>query len=105
MSTTMQMDLIWNDAKYACRNMRRRPAFTLLVALTLALGIGVNSAVFALLDGVLLRPLPYRDPSRLVFMWQTLPRLNVPEVEATAWDFSAWRGMRTIPEVAMLAFG
>ena len=85
--------------------MLRRPAFTLLVALTLALGIGVNSAVFALLDSVLLRPLPYRDPSRLVFMWQTLPRLHVPEVEATPWDFLAWRGLRTIREVAMLGFG
>jgi len=104
-STTVQIDLLWNDARYACRNMLRRPAFTLLVALTLALGIGVNSAMFALLDSVLLRPLPYRDPSRLVFMWQTLPRLHVPEVEATPWDFLAWRGLRTIHEVAMLGFG
>ena len=66
-----------------CRNAFRRPGFTLLVVLTLALGIGVNSAVFALLDGVLLRPLPYRDPSRLVFVWQTLPSKNVMELEAT----------------------
>ena len=75
---TMQMDLFWSDAKHAWRNTVRRPGFTLLVALTPALGIGVNSVVFALLDGVLLRPLPYRDPSRPVFLWQTLPRLNVP---------------------------
>jgi len=101
----MHMDLFWSDAKHAWRNTVRRPGFTLLVALTLALGIGVNSAVFALLDGVLLRPLPYRQPSRLVFMWQTLPRLNVAEVEATPYDYDAWRTLRTIPEVAMMAYG
>ena len=56
---------------------------------------GVNSAVFALLDAVLLRPLPYRDPSRIVFVWQTLPRLNVFEVEATRRSTTtAWHGLR-----------
>jgi hypothetical protein len=100
----MPMDLFFSDAKQAWRNAVRRPAFTLLVALTLALGIGVNSAVFALLDGVLLRPLPYRQPSELVFMWQTLPRLNVAEVEATAFDYDAWRTLRTFPEIAMLTY-
>jgi putative ABC transport system permease protein len=99
------MDVFWSDVKQAWRNTVRRPGFTLLVALTLALGIGVNSAVFALLDGVLLRPLPYRQPSQLVFLWQTLPRLNVAEVEATPFDYDAWRTLRTIPEIAMLTFG
>ena len=68
----MFLDFLRRDLSLACRNAFRRPGFTLLVVLTLALGIGVNSAVFALLDGVLLRPLPYRDPARLVFLWQTL---------------------------------
>ena len=63
-------------------------------SLTLALGIGVNSAVFALLDGVLLRPLPYRDPSRIVFVWQTLPSKNVIELEATPFDYAAWQALR-----------
>ena len=65
----MSFNLLWADLRLASRNAARRPGFTLLVVLTLALGIGVNSAVFALLDGVLLRPLPYRDPSRIVFVW------------------------------------
>ena len=81
--------------RFAWRNAARRPAFTLLVVLTLALGIGVNSAVFALLDAVLLRPLPYRDPSRLVFVWQTLPEHNVFELEATPFDYAAWHGVRS----------
>src|SRR5262245_53233465 len=98
-------DVLLNDLRFAWRNAIRRPAFTLLVVLTLALGIGVNSAVFALLDAVLVRPLPYRDPSSLVFMWQTLPRLNVAEVEATPFDYAAWQGLRTVPQVAMLQYG
>src|SRR4030095_10468582 len=66
-SQALQLDVLIHDAALAWRNALRRPAFTLLVVLTLALGIGVNSAVFALLDGILLRPLPYRDPSPLRF--------------------------------------
>ena len=90
----MQMDLFWSDAKQAWRNTLRRPAFTALVVLTLALGIGVNSAVFALLDTVLLRPLPYRDPSRLAFVWQTLPAHNVFDLEATPFDYDAWHQLK-----------
>jgi putative ABC transport system permease protein len=98
----MALDLLWNDLRLASRNAFQRPGFTLLVALTLALGIGVNSAVFALLDGVLLRPLPYRDPSRLVFVWQTLPSHNVMELEATPFDYEVWHGLRSLSALAMV---
>src|SRR6476646_8021683 len=89
----------------AWRNAVRRPAFTLLVVLTLALGLGVNSAVFALVDAVLLRPLPYRDPSRLVFLWHTLPQQNMFEVEATPFDYGAWSGLRSLSSLGMTTFG
>jgi hypothetical protein len=101
----LQLDVLVHDAMLAWRNALRRPAFTLLVVLTLALGIGVNSAVFALLDGVLLRPLPYRDPSRLVFVWQSLPQQNVLEVEATAWDYVDWQSVRAFSEIGLVANG
>src|SRR6185295_12112071 len=97
----MHLHLFWADLRIASRNAAHRPGFTLLVVLTLALGIGVNSAVFALLDGVLLRPLPYRDPSRLVFVWQTLPSRNVMELEATPFDFDAWHALRGVSELGM----
>src|SRR5262249_33022911 len=87
------------------RNAVRRPGFTLLVTLTLALGLGVNSAVFALIDAVLLRPLPYRDPSCLVFVWHTLPDKNMFEVEATAFDFTAWKELRSLSNLGMATFG
>jgi len=104
-SQAMYWDLWWGDLRFAWKNAVRRPGFTLLVTATLALGIGVNSAVFALLDGVLLRPLPYRDPSRLVFVWQTLPRLNVFEVENSPFDYAAWHEARSLSEVTMISYG
>jgi len=102
----MYLDLWWGDVRFAWRNAVGRPGFTLLVTLTLALGLGVNSAVFALVDAVLLRPLPYRDPSRLVFLWHTLPQQNMFEVEATPFDYAAWRdGLRSLSDVAMTTPG
>src|SRR5437763_7151421 len=90
------------DLLLAWRNAIRRPGFTLLVVLTLALGIGVNSAVFALLDGVLLRPLPYREPSRLVFVWQTLPAHDVFELEPTPLDYAAWHRVGSFSSLALI---
>ena len=98
----MSLGLWWGDLRSAWKNAARRPGFTLLVTATMALGLGVNSAVFALVDAVLLRPLPYRDPSRLVYVWQTLPRMNVFELEATPFDFGAWRALRSVHEIAMV---
>src|SRR4029078_8442105 len=98
----MFLDFLRRDLSLAFRNAFRRPRFTLLMVLTLALGIGVNSAVFALLDGVLLRPLAYRDPSRVVFLWQTFLSQNVLELEPTAFDYNAWHALRGVSELAMI---
>ncbi|HJZ71167.1 MAG TPA: ABC transporter permease [Vicinamibacterales bacterium] len=101
----MHLESWWGDLRVAARHAARQPGFTLLVALTLALGLGVNSAVFALVDAVLLRPLPFSDPSRLVFVWQTLPQQNVYEVEASPYDYTAWRSMRSLSALAMISYG
>jgi putative ABC transport system permease protein len=102
-SQAMYLDLWLGDLRFAWRAVARRPAFTSLVVLTLALGIGVNSAVFALVDAVLLRPLPYRDPSHLAFVWQTLPEHNVFELEATPFDYDAWHQVRSFSQIALVA--
>jgi hypothetical protein len=57
------------DLRYAFRTLRARPLFALVAVLTLTLGIGANAAIFAVVYQALLRPLPYRDPDRLVFVW------------------------------------
>jgi predicted permease len=67
------LDDLLRDTLYAVRLLGRAPGFTLTVILTLALGIGANTAIFSLVDAVILRPLPYPEPGRLVSIWETLP--------------------------------
>jgi putative ABC transport system permease protein len=76
------------DTRFAIRQMRRSPSFTLVATVTLALGIGANSAMFALADATLLRPLPYPDPDRLVMMSErsaARPRMAVSPFTLLAW--------------------
>ena len=70
MSVFQWLDEFRHDVRFALRQMQATPAFTFVAALTLALGIGANSAIFALVDATLLRPLPFRDPDRVVMLWE-----------------------------------
>src|SRR5918993_2030531 len=78
-----------HDITFALRQLRRAPGFAFIAAITLALGIGVNSAIFALVDATLLRPLPFREPERLVMLWErsdTTPRGRVAPLTALDWQ-------------------
>src|SRR5215471_8005292 len=100
------------DLLYAVRTLRRTPGFTTVAVLTLALGIGANTAVFSVAYGVLFRPLPFRDPGRLAAVWDTYlpqyPKIGVSPVELDAWraesqlfERTAW--YRSVPRNAILA--
>src|SRR5580693_8704049 len=79
--------------RHSFRLLRRSPVFSAVVVLMLALGIGANTAVFSVVDGVLLRKLPYRDPERLVMMWEKNPALGAAigeRIPAAYTNFAEW---------------
>jgi predicted permease len=80
-----------SELRYAIRTLRRSPGFTLSAVLTLALGIGANAAVFAVVHAVLLEPLPYRQPDRLVRLWETNPAQGIERGDVSPGTYVAWR--------------
>src|SRR5580704_15489546 len=84
-----EMTGLAQDVRYALRQLRKSPGFTTVTVLTLALGIGANTAVFSVVNGVLLNPLPFHDASRVVSMFEATP--NFPKGSISYPNFLDWQ--------------
>jgi putative ABC transport system permease protein len=94
-----------NDLRYALRMLAKTPASTALAVTALALGIGVNSAIFSVINGLFFSPLPFREPDKLVMVWGTELGRNQREVRSSLPDFLDWlKGNTVFENMAAFAF-
>src|SRR5262245_47420020 len=85
-----------NELKFAFRQLLKNPGFTAVGVLTLALGIGANTAIFSVINGVLLKPLPYPEPDRLVTLWESSPQRGVEQERVSGPNYLDWRAQNTV---------
>lgn len=88
-------ETVWQDLRYGGRVIRKNPALSLTIVITVALGIGANATIFGVINAVLLEPLPYKDPDRLVRLWQSNPGQNQIEGLVSAPNFLDWKTQQT----------
>src|SRR5215475_3377677 len=100
------MRTLIQDLRYGMRTLLKNPGFTLIAVITLALGIGANTAIFSVVDAVLLRPLPYPEADRLVFLWSTMKSQGVPTSGTSMPDYREMRDQnRTLEGLAGFYYG
>jgi len=100
------LEELGRDLRYGARMMLKNPGFTLVAVITLALGIGMNTAIFSVVYSVLLRPLPYHAPEKLMAMHSTFPQKNIFRNAVSAPDFVDWRAQNQVFDaMSAYAFG
>jgi putative ABC transport system permease protein len=85
------MQFFWQDLRYGCRTLLRNPGFCVVAVLALALGIGPNTAIFTMVNAVLLQPLPVPEPDRVVMIWGTLLKSGFDQMPVSAADYLDWK--------------
>src|ERR1700730_17139012 len=85
------MDTLWKDLRYSVRCLSKQPAFTIVAVLTLALGIGANTAIFSVVNALLIKPLPFPDLDRIVALWDKVPSRGVLHNEVAMANYLDWR--------------
>src|SRR5256885_4719723 len=99
------MQTLLQDLRYGARMLTKKPGFTIVAVITLALGIGANTAIFSVVNGLLLRPLPYRDAARLAIIWTHSPGANVVQDWPSPGQYSAIKAQTDVFEDVALALG
>ena len=96
------MNSFKNQLRQVLRRLRRAPMFTVITLITLAAGVGANTVVFSVLEGVLLKPLPYQHSEELVGVWHTAPGLHLPEVNMSPSNYFIYREQgRTFQDIGL----
>src|SRR5262245_21921710 len=85
------MEKLWRDFRYGLRMLVKHPGFTLVAVITLALGVGANTAIFSVVNGVLLNPLPYHEPDNLMGVMESQPKNNLGQQPVSFPNFSDWK--------------
>ena len=91
-----RVEQVIGDVSYGLRQIRRNPGFSTVAIATLALGIGVNTAMVSAVDAVLIRPLPYRDAAQLVMIWDEMSHIGFPKHYSTPAEWREWRRQNTV---------
>src|SRR5262245_17365759 len=99
------MRILWQDLQYGARGLLKNPGFSLIAIITLAVGIGANTAIFTVVNAALLRGLPYREPELLVHLWEGTPQKEFPRREASYPDYLDWRQSQSFESMAAYTGG
>src|SRR5262245_20024075 len=92
------MGSLLQDLRYGARTLLKNPGFTLIAVLTLALGIGANTAIFSVVNAVLLRSLPFHDPDRLVLVWEDASFAGFPRNTPAPANYADWKSQNHVFE-------
>src|SRR5262245_50031662 len=98
------MDTLWQDLRYGARMLAKTPGFTAVAVVALALGIGANTAIFSVVNAVLLRPLPYAEPGRLVVLRNDYPGMGVRKGSLSVPEFEDYRSKSGVVESAAAVY-
>src|SRR5262245_2912735 len=90
------LETLWLDLRYGARILLKNPGFTLIAVMTLALGVGANTAIFSVVNGVLLKSLPYHDPERIILLWGDVRSRGEHRSQVSATDVADWRKQNTV---------
>src|SRR4030095_1733136 len=92
------MEFLIHDMRYGFRTLIRHPGFSVIAALSLALGIGANTAIFSVVNAVLLKPLPFKDPPKLVLLWEDQSSIGFPRADVAPANYGDWKTQNQVFE-------